>query len=604
MSKFSEQVHITIDGFTQTVIYYDLELSQAVMDHHYFSFVWQYTGQAIIKPADQAKALRTYKGMEVIFTFKSLNGGIRLMSKGFITGLKSIDIHGSPVGLHVKGTSHTVLLDDLAKSRIFLDRNLQEIAVKIFSEETAGEFYQIDAIKPTNTKYFDYKPQYNETSFNFLKRLSARHAQWFYFDGMRIQFGQLKTSKVKLINGSSLHEFGIETKLISHKASFTGYDYNDDKHIFASQLKTNSGSADSFSRVALDRQSSVSQPDLSVAGYTNQAKNADEISEMAKLKTAGRDANSVFYTGVSYLPIGVGQVFTIQNQTVEHELIAIEVIHQSEVHGNYTCKFRAIPADVAAPHYTNVDAFASAASQSARVIDNNDPEKMGRIKVAFYWTGGDNESEWMRMTQQYSGEGRGIYCRPEIGDEVLVDFEGGNIDRPYISGSHYNGKAKPEFFDPKNMIKGFKFRFGQLLKFVEKTGIWLSDPSGNELHLDEVSKNMNLTSVETITFNCKNFIVNASEGITYNAGTHIAETAIMNKTTNIGGVLHTSVGGDKTLHVVGDSYKQIDGESNSEVKKGRNISTESKIIIQSESGHEFHSDQEIKNNSGEGTRLN
>ncbi|WP_394774693.1 hypothetical protein [Flavobacterium sp.] len=153
MSKFSEQVHITIDGFTQTVIYYDLELSQAMMDHHHFSFVWQYTGQAVIKPADQAKALRAYKGMEVIFTFKSLNGGIRLMSKGFITGLKSIDIHGSPVGLHVKGTSHTNLLDDLAKSRTFLDRSLQEIAVKIFSEETAGEFYQIDAIKPTNTKF-------------------------------------------------------------------------------------------------------------------------------------------------------------------------------------------------------------------------------------------------------------------------------------------------------------------------------------------------------------------------------------------------------------------------------------------------------------------
>ncbi|MFZ0598621.1 MAG: phage baseplate assembly protein V [Flavobacterium sp.] len=604
MSKFSEQVHITIDGFTQTVIYYDLELSQVMMDHHHFSFVWQYTGQAVIKPADQAKALRTYKGMEVIFTFKSLNGGIRLMSKGFITGLKSIYIHGTPVGLHVKGTSHTNLLDDLAKSRIFLDRSLEEIAVKIFSEETAGEFYQIDAIKPTNTKYFDYKPQYNETSFNFLKRLSARHAQWFYFDGMRIQFGQLKTSKVKLINGSSLHEFGIETNLISHKASFTGYDYNDNSQIRASQLKTNSGSSDSFSRVALDRQSSVSQPNLSVAAYTNQVKNADEILEMAKLKTAGRDANSVFYTGVSYLPIGVGQVFTIQNQTVEHELIAIEVIHQSEVHGNYTCKFRAIPADVAAPHYTNVKAFASAGSQSARVIDNNDPEKMGRLKVAFYWTGGDNESEWMRMTQQYSGDGRGVYCLPEIGDEVLVDFEGGNIDRPYVSASHYNGKAKPEFFDPQNMIKGFKFRFGQLLKFVEKTGIWLSDPSGNELHLDEESKNMNLTSTETITFNCKNFIVNASEGITYNAGTHIAETAILNKTTNIGGGLNTSVTGSNSLKVDGDFYEQIDGNFHSHTEKDRNEIGQNGVVTSSENDLKNHSKNIIQHNSGEGTRQN
>ncbi|WP_165572112.1 hypothetical protein [Flavobacterium sp. KMS] len=41
MSKFSEQVHITIDEFTQNVVYYDLKLSQTMMDHHHFSFVCQ-----------------------------------------------------------------------------------------------------------------------------------------------------------------------------------------------------------------------------------------------------------------------------------------------------------------------------------------------------------------------------------------------------------------------------------------------------------------------------------------------------------------------------------------------------------------------------------
>jgi len=49
---------------------------------------------------------------------------------------------------------------------------------------------------------------------------------------------------------------------------------------------------------------------------------------MVKLQTAGYDANSIFYSGTSYLPIGLGQIFTIQNKTVEHELVAIEVTHQ------------------------------------------------------------------------------------------------------------------------------------------------------------------------------------------------------------------------------------------------------------------------------------
>ncbi|WP_428229308.1 type VI secretion system Vgr family protein [Flavobacterium sp.] len=604
MSKFSEQVHITIDGFTQTIVYYDLKLSQAMMDHHHFSFVWQYTGKAIIKPADQAAALRNYKGLEVIFTFKSQNGGIRLMSKGIITQLESIDVNGSPVGLHVKGVSHTILLKDQKKSRTFLDRSLHEIAVSIFSEETAGEFFQIDAIKPTNTKYFDCKTQYNETSFDFLKRLSARHGQWFYFDGMRMQFGQTKTSKVKLINGSSLHEFRIQTNLVSHKTSFAGYDYNNVSNIRASALKTNLGSSDSFSRIVGNRQVSVSQPDLSTAAYTNQAQNSSEIDEMVQLQTAGRDANSVFYTGVSYCPIGVGQIFTIQNQTVEHELIAIEVIHHSKVHGNYSCEFKAIPADVAAPHYTNVEKFRKAKSQSAKVYDNNDPEGLGRVRVEFYWGAGGRVSEWMRVTQQYSGSGRGAYCRPEIGDEVLVDFEGGNVDRPYVAASHYNGNAKPEFFDPKNMIKAIRMRFGQLLKFIEKVGIILSDPSGNKIHLDEVNKSINVTTPETFTIRAKNIILEASESITFRAGANISESATFDKTTIVGGVLNTSIGGDKMLHVVGDSHENIEGDFNSEVKKDKNDLVAGKSIAQSEKGHEFHADNTIKNNSNEGTRQN
>ncbi|PTS91267.1 type IV secretion protein Rhs, partial [Flavobacterium sp. HMWF030] len=110
MAHFSEQVHITINSFTQNVIYYDLKLSQKMADHHHFSFVWQYTGKAVIKPEDQAKAMRKYIGDEVIFTFKSLTG-IRLMSKGLITEISSIDVHGGAAGLHIAGISHTKVID-------------------------------------------------------------------------------------------------------------------------------------------------------------------------------------------------------------------------------------------------------------------------------------------------------------------------------------------------------------------------------------------------------------------------------------------------------------------------------------------------------------
>ncbi|MFB9075924.1 type VI secretion system Vgr family protein [Flavobacterium procerum] len=526
------------------------------------------------------------------------------MSKGIVRGLKSIDRHGSPAGLHVYGISHTVFLEDGPKSRIFLNKNLEQIALEIFGETQSDEFYQRQAIKPTYAKSFSFKPQYNETSFNFLKRLSQRYGQWFYFDGMRMQFGETKATNIKLINGSSLHEFTIETNLFSHKSSFGGYDYLTASNIRNAALVNDNGSRDRFTSSMVWNQPAVTTKELSVGTYTNNAQNKEEIDEMVKLQTSAHNANCVFYSGVSYFPIGVGQVFSILNKTVEHSLIAVEVIHHSEVNGNYKCEFKAIPSDVAAPHYTNVNVFASAEAQPAKVTDNNDPEGLGRVKVQYYWNGWGNESEWMRVTQLYAGSGKGGYFRPEIGEEVQVSFQGGNAECPYVSGTYYNGKEKPDFFDPKNMIKGWKLRFGMLLKFIEKVGIWLSDPSGNEIHLDEENKNINATSPETVTIRAKNIVFEASESITLKAGTNISETATINKSTNVGGVMNTSVGGDKILYVIGGFHEQIDGDYHSEAKQDRHTIGHSDVVSQSEKNVEFHSKNDIQNNSTEDTTQN
>jgi uncharacterized protein involved in type VI secretion and phage assembly len=602
MSHFSEQVQITIEGFSQNVIYYNLQLSQKMADHHHFSFFWQYTGKPIIEPQDQEKAFSNYIGSEVIFTFKV--NGIRLMSKGRITKLGSLDEDGSPSGLQVSGISHTITLDDMPKSRIFLEKNLQQIGLEIFAEESSGEFYQRESIVPTYIKEFKFKTQYNETNFDFLKRLSQRYAQWFYFDGMRMQFGKIKNTNIRLLNESSLHNFSIEANLVSQKTSFSGYDYTTASNLKNGAEKTSQGSRDRFASIANFKQPYIVRPGLENGAYTNNAQNKQDIEEMVKMQTAGHDANSIFYSGTSYLPIGLGQTFTIENKTVEHHLLAIEVVHRSEVNGNYTCEFKAIPADVAAPHYTNVNAFAAAESQSAKVIDNNDPEKLGRVKVQYNWYTYASKSEWMRVAQSYGGSGKGNYFRPEIGEEVQVSFEGSNTDCPYVSACFYNGMEKPDFFDPKNLIKGLKMKFGQMLKFVEKTGIWLSDPSGNEIHLDEENKNINTTTPETFTIRAKNIVFEATESITVKAGTNILETAGINKTLQVGGILDTQVIGSNLLHVKGDFHEQIDGDLHSETKQDRNTISHSDFTSLSQENAEFHSKNDIQNNSTEDTTQN
>ncbi|CAD0004058.1 type VI secretion system Vgr family protein [Flavobacterium chungangense] len=599
MGHFSEQVHISIGSFTQNVVYHNLELSQKMADHHHFSFVWQYTGKAIINPADQAKALRTYLGDEVIFTFKSLTG-IRLMSKGIITELSSVDLHGSAEGLHVKGISHTIVLDDMKKSRTYQQRGMNDIVLDILAEGP-GEFYERDAIKSTYLQEFKYMAQYNETNFDFLKRLARRYGQWFYFDGMRMQFGQTKTSKIKLINGSSLHGFKIQTNMASHKISLGGYDYNGAANIRNSSARTSSGSKDSFSAVVGHNQGTVTQNDLNNGAYTTNAQSSEEIEEMVKLQTAGSDANSVYYSGTSYFPLGLGQVFSIVNQTVEHELIVTEVSHISQVHGNYSCNFKAIPADVAAPHYTDVHLFAKAETQPAKVKDNNDPEGLGRVKVQFNWAGGNNSSEWLRMIQPHSGSGKGFYFIPEIGEEVLVGFEGSNAQNPYVLGTQYNGSATSGYADGQNNVKAIHTRSG--IKFILNDGegsILIEDPSGNTWKMDGQG-NIDVNAPKNFSVNATDINLSASKNISVNAGMNISESAGGDKTTTVGLMHSLSIGVDYMVNVTGQLFEMVTGERKSQAKKAVNNHESHEMNVEKDKN--IHSEGEFKINSTEKSNM-
>ncbi|WP_326613042.1 VgrG-related protein [Streptomyces scopuliridis] len=76
------------------------------------------------------------------------------------------------------------------------------------------------------------------------------------------------------------------------------------------------------------------------------------------------------------------------------------------------------------------------------VTDTQDPEAMGRVKVRFPWLSDEYASDWAR-TAQSGGTGGGEAFIPEVGDEVLVGFEQGHLDRPYVLAGLYNGQDKP-----------------------------------------------------------------------------------------------------------------------------------------------------------------
>lgn len=76
------------------------------------------------------------------------------------------------------------------------------------------------------------------------------------------------------------------------------------------------------------------------------------------------------------------------------------------------------------------------------VTNNNDDEKLGRVKVKYPWLSAELESDWIRVVGMGAGPDRGICFLPEVNDEVLIGFELGDFDHPYVLGGLWNGKDK------------------------------------------------------------------------------------------------------------------------------------------------------------------
>ena len=106
------------------------------------------------------------------------------------------------------------------------------------------------------------------------------------------------------------------------------------------------------------------------------------------------------------------------------------------------------------------------------VINNkDDPEKLGRVKVKIPRLSGE-ESNWARVVSFMAGNERGAFFLPEVDDEVLVAFEYGDINTPYIIGALWNGKDEPPIKndDGENNIRMIKSRSGHIIKLDDTSG--------------------------------------------------------------------------------------------------------------------------------------
>ena len=148
------------------------------------------------------------------------------------------------------------------------------------------------------------------------------------------------------------------------------------------------------------------------------------------------------------------------------------------------------PADGAAPGYFGV--------YPAIVTDVLDEEPLGRVEVRLPWLGTDGDGDvraWATLCTPYADDRAGLQIVPEVGSQVVVAFEAGNVRRPYVIGCAWNGTtALPQPVTRDNDIRVLRSRADSRLEFDDSAApkVTLRTHSGHEVVVDEGSGEIRL----------------------------------------------------------------------------------------------------------------
>jgi uncharacterized protein involved in type VI secretion and phage assembly len=151
----------------------------------------------------------------------------------------------------------------------------------------------------------------------------------------------------------------------------------------------------------------------------------------------------------------------------------------------------------------------------------DDPQNLGRVQIYFPWLSETNQSYWARIATLMAGSERGSWFMPEVGDEVLVAFEHGNSQHPYIVGFLWNGQSKPPNKGINRQVRRLQTVSGHILEFDDRPGlekITIKTRIGNEISITETPSGINIsTPTGRLTINCLQADITASTMLTVNA---------------------------------------------------------------------------------------
>ena len=137
------------------------------------------------------------------------------------------------------------------------------------------------------------------------------------------------------------------------------------------------------------------------------------------------------------------------------------------------------------PPAAPVGPIREAKAQRAFITHNTDPLKMNRVRVRYPWQGQtEDPTPWIRIALPMASDGSGFNFLPQIGDEAIINYENGNIEKPYVEGMLYTRAAKE---DESTVPYAHKKDKARVISSVNGHSIIFSDPSASSDALNSLS---------------------------------------------------------------------------------------------------------------------
>ncbi len=217
------------------------------------------------------------------------------------------------------------------------------------------------------------------------------------------------------------------------------------------------------------------------------------------------------------------------------------------------------------------------------VTNTEDPDNLGRIKVKLPLRDeAENESAWARVIVPFAGKEMGVYFIPDVGDEVIVAFLGGQLEKAVIVGAVWSKSVKPpmENESGKNLTKMIKTKSGHELVFFDeedKGKVTLKSSKGYLVEMDDEKEKLTIkdpdgkNKVELSTKDGK-ITVEAEKKIELKSGDSSIiidgtgnKITIKSNTVEIKG-LQVNVKGDTTVKVESGATMEIKAGAISQIK--------------------------------------